>query len=104
MSDLKICSKCHQAKEAMRDFYLCSGRWRSECKACTIKRNVRYQKKIKAWKHRYVDDDARRLYMREYYDKNKEKFAKYRSEFKERYPEYYKEYFRERKEKKNAKR
>lgn len=104
MSDLKICSKCHQAKEAMRDFYLCSGRWRSECKACTIKRNVRYQKKTKAWKYRYVDDDTRRLYMREYYEKNKDKFAQYRAEFKERYPEYYKEYFRARKEKKNAKR
>lgn len=104
MSDLKICSKCHQAKEAMTDYYLCSGRWRSECKMCTIKRNVRYQKKIKAWKYRYVDDDTRRLYMREYYAQNKEKFAQYRTEFKERYPEYYKEYFRARKEKKNAKR
>lgn len=98
MSDLKICSQCHRAKEPDRDFYLCSGRWRSECKMCTIKRNVRYQRKVKAWKHRYVDDDTRRLYMREYYDKNKEKFAKYRSEFKERYPEYYKDYFRKRKE------
>ncbi len=99
MSDLKICSQCHQAKEAVMDFYLCSGRWRSECKMCTIKRNVRYQRKTKAWKHRYVDDDTRRLYMREYYDKNKAKFAQYRAEFKARYPEYYKEYFRKRKEK-----
>lgn len=40
--------------------------------------------------------------MRDYYEKNKDKFAKYRTEFKERYPEYYKQYFRARKEKKNA--
>lgn len=99
MSDLKICSQCHQAKEPMMDFYLCSGRWRSECKMCTIKRNVRYQRKVKAWKHRYVDDDTRRQYMRDYYDKNKEKFARYREEFRSRNPEYYKEYFRKRKEK-----
>lgn len=99
MRDFKICSQCHQAKESVTDFYLCAGRWRSECKACTIKRNVRYQKRVKAWKHRYVDDDSRRLYMRDYYNKNKERFAKYRSEFKNRYPDYYKDYFRKRKEK-----
>lgn len=98
MDDYKICSKCHQAKIAIMDFYMCAGRWRSECKACTIKRNVRYQRKVKAWKYRYVDDDTRRLYMREYYNQNKEKFAKYRSEFRIRYPEYYKQYFRKRKE------
>lgn len=99
MSEYKICSKCHEAKEATTDFYLCSGKWRSECKACTIKRNVRYQRKTQAWKYRYVDDDERRHYMREYYANNKEKFAKYRADFKDRYPEYYKEYFRNRKDK-----
>jgi len=99
MSDLKICSKCHQAKIMDKDFYLCSGRWRSECKACTIRRNVRYQRRIKSWKHRYLNDDTRRLYMREYYEKNKEKFVAYRAEFRLKYPEYYKEYFRKRKEK-----
>ncbi len=102
MDDLKICSKCHQAKIAKMDFYLCAGRWRSECKMCTIKRNVRYQKKVKAWKHRYVDDDTRKLYMRDYYEKHKTKFAQYRAEFRLRYPEYYKEYFRNRKNKKNG--
>jgi len=103
MSDLKICSKCHQTKETDRDFYLCSGSRRSECKACTIKRNVRYQRKVKSWKNRYEDNEARRTYMREYYDKNRDKFSQYRAEFRERYPDYYKEYFRDRKEKKNAK-
>lgn len=103
MNDLKICSKCHQEKEAKIDYYLCAGKWRSECKRCTIKRNVLYQNEIKSWKYRYENDEARRTYMREYYAKNKEKFAKYRDEFRLRHPEYYKEYFRTRKENKNAK-
>lgn len=73
---------------------------RSECKACTINKNVRYQRKIQAWKHRYVDNDEKRSYMIEYYAANKEKFAEYRAKFKERYPEYHKEYSRRRKNEK----
>ena len=96
MSD-KVCSKCGETKQLTADFYLCSGRWRSECKACTIKRNVKYQRSIQAWKHRYLDDDERNSYMRDYYSKNKEKFAVYREEFRKRYPEYYKNYFRRKK-------
>lgn len=98
MIDMKICSQCYECKLIDGEYYLWQGRPRSECKRCTIKRNVRYQKRVKAWRHRYVDEEARRLYMREYYNQNKEKFAKYRSEFKARNPEYYKEYFRKRKE------
>lgn len=99
MNDMKVCSKCHEEKELRQDFYMCAGRWRSECKKCTIKRNVRYQRKVKSWKYRYSDDISRKLYMRTYYGKNKEKFAKYRADFRTRFPEYYKEYFRKRKEK-----
>lgn len=99
---IKTCTRCHEEKDREQDFYLCAGKWRGECKACTIKRNVRYQRKVKAWKHRYVDDETRRLYMREYYEKNKDKFAQYRKEFRDRYPEYYKEYFRNRKANKNV--
>ncbi len=98
MSELKICSQCHQAKHEDIDFYQCGGRWRSECKICTIKRNVRYQRQVKSWKGRYIDEEARCIYMREYYSKNKERFAQYRAEFKIRFPEYYREYFRKRKE------
>jgi hypothetical protein len=79
------------------DFYMCQGRWRSECKACTIAKNVRYQRRIKAWQHRFVDNDNQRSYMAEYYANNKEKFAEYRRKFKERNPDYYKEYSRKRK-------
>jgi len=76
------------------DFYMCQGKWRSECKRCTITKNVKYQKSSEAWKHRYVDNDEKRSYMLEYYAKNKEKFAEYRRKFKEKYPDYYKNYAR----------
>ena len=97
--DLKRCTGCLKCKEAIKDFYMCSGNFRSECKACTIHRNVEYQRRVQAWKYRYGDEDLRKSYMREYYSKNSDKFAKYRSEFRERYPEYYKKYFNNRKKK-----
>ena len=97
INDMKICSRCNTPKYALLDFYLCQGKWRSECKACTIKKNVRYQKRVEAWKHRYVDNDEKRLYMVEYYSKNKDKFAEYRKKFRAQHPEYYKEYSRRRK-------
>jgi len=94
---LKICATCKQPKEE-HAFYFSRGRPRSECKYCTIKRNVRYQKKNQVWKSRETDEETRKAYMRNYYEKNKDKFAKYRAEFRIRHPEYYKEYFRRRKE------
>ena len=97
MSDLKICTRCNQAKIAHMDFYMCQGKWRSECKRCTINKNVRYQKRVKAWKYRYVDHDEQKSYMVDYYAKNKDRFAGYRKKFKEKYPDYYKEYSRKRK-------
>lgn len=96
-TDFKICSKCNCAKVSETDFYMCQGKMRSECKACTIKKNVRYQKQTKSWMHRFIDDEQQRSYMVDYYAKNKEKFAEYRRKFKERYPEYHKEYARKRK-------
>lgn len=95
--NLKICSKCNSAKNSLTDFYFCQGKMRSECKSCTIRKNVRYQKRVKAWLHRFVDDEEQRSYMVDYYAKNKEKFAEYRRKFKEKYPDYYKEYSRKRK-------
>jgi hypothetical protein len=94
MSNIKICSQCSVSKSLV-DFYFCAGQRRSECKACTIKRNVKYQQRVKAWNYRY-DNEARKSYMREYYKKNKAKYSKYRKEFRERYPEYYKDYFKKR--------
>lgn len=97
MSDMKICTRCNKAKIIHMDFYMCQGKYRSECKMCTIKKNVKHQKKTKAWKHRYLDNDEKRSYMVDYYAKNKDKFAEYRRKFKERYPNYYKEYNQRRK-------
>ena len=92
MNKIKICRTCRQAKIEQDAFYTCSGRSRSECKQCTIDRNGVYQKALKTWKDRYVDEDARRAYMREYYSTHKEKFAEYRQVFKARHPNYYRDY------------
>lgn len=97
VEEIKICSRCNSAKDAQTDFYICKGKRRSECKKCTIKKNVRYQKRVESWKHRFVDNDEKRSYMADYYIKHKEKFIEYRRKFKERHPDYYKEYFRNRK-------
>lgn len=102
MSELKICSRCNTAKRADADFYLCQGKSRSECKSCTIKKNVKYQRKVKAWKYRFVENDEKRSYMVDYYHRNKEKFAEYRRKFREKYPDYHREYARKRKEEQNA--
>ena len=75
---------------------------RSECKSCTIKRNVKRQKQLQPWKYRFVDEVSRKEYSKEYYSKNRDRFAKYRAEFKKRNPEYYKMYQRDRKNKKGG--
>ena len=97
--DVKVCSKCFEAKIAFLDFYMCQGKFRSECKRCTIKKNVKYQRTVQAWKYRFVDNDERKSYMVEYYARNKEKFAAYRKKFKEKHPGYHKLYARARKNK-----
>ena len=89
---IKKCSKCKKRKEDT-EFYLSAGKFRSECKKCTIKRNVRYQRKNESWKHRYADDEARKSYMRDYYSKNKEKFAEYRQKFNDKFPGYHRNYY-----------
>jgi hypothetical protein len=97
MEQFKTCTKCQQYKELTEGFYKCAGKYKSECKKCTIKRNVKYQQEQQSWKYRYKDDDTRKLYMRNYYSKNKEKFAEYRRRFIERFPGYFKDYFEARK-------
>lgn len=87
------CTRCGEIKDQHMDFYLCRNIVRSECKKCTIKRNVKYQKDNNSWKTHHGGDENRRAYMRSYYAKNKEKFSKYRKEFKEKYPDYYHNYF-----------
>lgn len=99
---IKICSKCRQAKDAYLDYYMNQGVMRSECKACTIRRNVRRQKQLQPWKHRFVDEESRKEYAKEYYAKNRERFAQYRSEFRKKNPEYYKMYARNKKNKKRS--
>lgn len=99
-SNLRVCRKCKKEKVAEKDFYVCKGKMRGECKVCTIKANVKYQQKNKSWRNRFVDEDSGRSYMSEYYANNKEKFAEYGRKFRERNPEYHKLYARKRKNEK----
>jgi len=71
-----------------------SERYRSECKACTIKITSKYQKDNESWKKRYSDPEQKKAASRAYYAKHKERFKRYRETFKKRHPEYHKEYSR----------
>ena len=94
----KKCSVCNKRKD-LKEFYLCAGKHRSECKICTIKKNGKRQKSGKTWRTRYKNDDSRQAYMREYYAKNKEKFEQYRQTFRDKHPGYNNEYYHNNKEK-----
>lgn len=98
--ELKVCTKCHTSKEKHKDFYICMGVMRGECKKCTIRRNVKYQQKIKPWINRFVDGDETRSYMAEYKAKNPEKFVQYRKTFKEKHPNYGRDQALQKKQKK----
>jgi len=99
MYDMKICTRCGIEKDLYTCYYMCSGKWKSECKMCTIKIVSRDQKKKGSWRYREIDLDSRRDYMRLYRELNKEKFIEYRKRFNARHPDYYKEYHRRQKEK-----
>lgn len=99
----KICTKCKEIKDAEKDFYICKGIQRSECKKCTIKKNLSYQRTAKPWVGRTSDKDEQRSYSVQYYAKNREKFALYRASFKERHPSYHKDYGRKRRDEKRGK-
>ena len=87
----KHCKRCEETK-LLEDFYVCKGRMRPECKQCTIKQNSEHQKKKKPWRTRNIDHDSHKLYMREYYARNKDKFKIYRERFKEKFPGYFTAY------------
>ena len=91
MIDFKICSKCGVRKDAVLDFYMCSGKWRSDCKVCTIRANIKYQRKVRlnlTPKQRH----DKRVYMREYYALNPDRFQTYRETFCKKNPDYYRDY------------
>lgn len=93
----KRCSKCRKNKDRETDFYHYIGKCRGECKKCTIRHNIAYQKRTKAWKRRDKLNDAERSdYFKQYYQKNKDKFKKYQLKFKLENPGYHKEYLRRR--------
>ena len=98
MDYLKKCSKCAENKSLKNDFYYVKGKVRSECKKCTIRASVEFQRKRKTWLIRQKGDEKRPSYMLAYYAKNKDKFPEYRKRFEEKYPGYYKNYAKKRRE------
>ena len=98
----KKCTKCGIDKDSETEFYLCSGVYRTECKKCTIAKNVIYQRKKNEQHSGDKDKIYRRKYMREYYAKNKEKFQVYRDKFSKNHPGYYNQYYKSSKDKKKA--
>lgn len=89
---IKRCSCCKVEKDMKNDFYFSKGKIRSECKKCTIRRSLAYQRKVKSWKRRSADYASQREYMINYYAENKDKFAMYRKTFLEKHPDYYRAY------------
>lgn len=99
---LKTCIRCRKDKDSLLDYYANQGHMRAECKACTSRLNTQRQKRQKVWINRFVDEESRKEYAKEYYAKNKERFASYRSAFKKKNPEYHKMYQRNRKNEKRS--
>lgn len=101
MSDnarLRTCTVCAKEKSE-EEFYKYRGQPRGECKKCTVRRAVHYQRKVKAWETRCGDHESSKKYMREYYAKNKEKFVEYARRWKEKNPDYFKRQNRREREK-----
>lgn len=86
MLNERKCCRCKRFK-SFEDFYFSKGRYRYECKKCTIRNVCRKQRE-----KRKAFQTENRSYMVEYYAANKEKFAEYRRRFKERHPNYFREY------------
>lgn len=93
----KTCSVCRQLKDEATEFYCYKGNYRGNCKTCHVKKSVIYQRENETWKNKFIDDEHRVHYLRDYYAKNKEKFAEYRRIYKEKHPDYHKDYARKRK-------
>jgi hypothetical protein len=98
LNEMKRCTKCDTEKK-LAEYYVCSGRHRSECKNCTKKVTSDYQKKNQTWKTRFPDEETRKAYSRAYYHKNPDRNKCYRDTFKENHPDYYKNYIKMQKEK-----
>jgi hypothetical protein len=64
-----------------------------------IKKVVLHQKVTKPWLTREIDKEKAKAYRKEYYAKNKAKFAEYRSAFVEKKPGYHRDYYLQNKDK-----
>lgn len=88
---LKICTKCSKEKE-ITDFYKCSGKYKSECKACTVKGVMKYSKTYRE-ENRDEFNAKRRKWTKKHYANNRELYAKWRAAFKANNPDYYRNYY-----------
>ncbi len=93
---MKECIKCNSRK-ALEDFYTCYGMPRGECKDC-FKVYVKQSTKLRRNVEKLTSDPRPAIYLKEYYQKNKEKYREYSRQFKMRNPHYFKDYYRQRKE------
>lgn len=93
----RTCTTCHITKIQELDFYYCNGRYRGDCKQCTIRKNAKYQRDNKTWLSKNIDKDRLREYMKEYRQKNPEKFREYRQRFIDKHPGYFRNYYLEHK-------
>lgn len=92
-NNIKVCSKCKLELE-LDNFYLCgkdknAPYYKSECKKCSIERNLIYQKLHKKKK---TLTKKQRDAAKTYYKQNKERWKLYRQRFLEKHPGYYKSY------------
>lgn len=96
----RVCTSCKKTKDQFLDFYICKGSIRGACKACTIKKNAKYQKDRRMWLYRDTNNDEAKKYRREYYANNRQKFAAYREKHRLENPGYNRAYYLRKKDKK----
>ena len=91
---MKMCSRCEEVKCKITDFYMCAGKFRSECKACTIKKNISYQQEKKKIPQDQIKLMKREAYMKSYYAQEnvRKKYVHYRKKFRDKHPGYFKIY------------
>jgi len=95
----RMCSKCQRLLDARLDFYFYKGKPRGNCKKCCIAYVSARQKALGPKKLDYFQHLAKCEAARQYYQDNKEKYAKYRATFLAKHPGYFKDYYEKHKQK-----
>lgn len=98
MTTTKLCKNCNTEKE-VTCFYAHKGKPRYHCKECLKTYSKAYREKT-----RLTDEqkEQRKLYLRNYYQQNKDKFIEYRKTLNEKHPNYHTQYARRNRTKKKT--